>query len=466
MSGAHCQESGTVKIKSLPIQPHKVFGLTNLLTISSLPSPVEAVRDLLDASDLFSLFRRFTAGSESFAPPRSNPASQRAAAASARLRIKRQLEGERSAGGQPRKPSDETEVPPVSSPAPSRETTPPRSPSPPPPSPPSSPSPPPPPAYQSNPPMATRMPIPTSRDAPKFDGVNPSALAPFFRVYSRLADEVGLAVGDKITRVTEYVAPEEEILWAACASFKTPTDWDAFTAEIFSLYPGSEDAHRYGIEDLNRLRDSTRSAPMTTLYQWGVFRREFQRVAGWLSNNMIIGELEQQRMFWDSLPEKFKEILMRRLSIKHPDHQRSRPFPISAVTEAANYELQATSTSPVEPERVPTPPVPTGQVRYPSNSVVKTEVFDRTSNIELQQYINQTIEQRMNQLQSGPSMAIPVIPGYPQNQYQARPPYGSQGLPQYIRPPLQHLFHVWYCRTYDRRLPRDVASSSGKKGGL
>lgn len=251
-----------------------------------------------------------------------------------------------------------------------------------------------------------------SRDAPQFKSDEPGGLIHFLRIYQRLADEAGLSIADKITRLIEYIPPNEAQLWSDCSAFTNPVDWDAFKKEIYDFYPGCEDARRFGIEDLVRFRDTTRQSVIDTLWAWGEFHREFLRISGWLKKENLIGDLELQRHFWDAIPETLQIIVGDRLRVKFPDHRRSMPHNIKTIYEAAIFSLDATSTTKpptFTPAVIPTtatpPPGPSygGQGTWPrsqeSNAVVKTEVFNGADDT-ITRLLSELLQQRTRTHQS------------------------------------------------------------------
>ena len=87
-----------------------------------------------------------------------------------------------------------------------------------------------------------KMPLPDSRDAPKFKHTEPSEVRRFVQRIESLFDHAGIRdVKEKKKRILEYVDAQTEQEWLGFDSYRADHSWDSFTKEIKESYPEAVD---------------------------------------------------------------------------------------------------------------------------------------------------------------------------------------------------------------------------------
>lgn len=146
-------------------------------------------------------------------------------------------------------------------------------------------------------------------------------------------------------------------------------DWEAFTTELCTLYPGSNGDQKYNWGHLDALVERTSREPMTDHIHFGEYYRSFLTITRFFKTKERINERETSAKFFSGLHYSFRGELKDHLCIKEPTHHIDDPWDLKILYDAALFLLSnrngGTST-----KEAPLPK-PEGQV--------KTEAFDTTS---------------------------------------------------------------------------------------
>ncbi|KAF8996568.1 hypothetical protein BDZ89DRAFT_1148974 [Hymenopellis radicata] len=174
--------------------------------------------------------------------------------------------------------------------------------------------------------MSKTMPSRTDKSAPSFSG-NPKDLEDYLEDVVRVCQDCGKNdEKDFVEAALHYLSADDREAWKTLPQSKaSPLKWPAFKDAVMAIYPGSQTKGRYELTDLeNLVADRSHKAP-----------RDLATLAN-------IRELS--RLYVKGLGANLREIVGRRLEIRHPDHSLLRPHDLADIVKEAEFCLSGTST--------------------------------------------------------------------------------------------------------------------------
>ena len=237
------------------------------------------------------------------------------------------------------------------------------------------------PAYERNNPHVI-LPARYSDKAPRFDRTIPGSLRRYIEDYEHIAAKAGMSVADKIKRFAMYMQPVESDYIATLTPYTEANNWENFIAAVYDSYPGSKEADRYSIEDLNSLCDKQAVRRIVTRTDFADFDRDFQRISHALKQQNIAGDSEIDRKYWAALDPSFRDRLKNRLEVRHPEHNSRIPWDRKDVRTIALKLLEIAPNS-SGPGLNPTVPFSTEAASRDPTPVVKNEMEDLFSKLTL-----------------------------------------------------------------------------------
>ena len=181
------------------------------------------------------------------------------------------------------------------------------------------------------------MPGRSHPSAPKFTGV-PTHLDIFFDELEMLSQACKLTTEQRIRWTVLYAPAEDYELWKHAAQL-TGDNWEWFTAQIYSFYPGSDDDRRYRLADLETLSTRQQSKTMETLEDLGTYYREFCKIWYFLRSRDRVSDREASKLFILGFNSSFRIRLEEQLKLQNPRHHRDDPFGFSELYDTAIFVL-------------------------------------------------------------------------------------------------------------------------------
>lgn len=181
------------------------------------------------------------------------------------------------------------------------------------------------------------MPMPEARTAPsKFRG-KASTLASFLLQFESLANTHGLSPEDRCRWITEYCSTKVRNTIRGFTNYHLG-DWEGLKKDIESAYDIARDTHRYDISTLIHLcrkSSSESKRRLTSLNAWKIYVRDYVRIAGSLLQQRQITKNDYEVYFWIGIPAAFQTRLEIIIRNRLPNHDISKPYPVSEVQKAA-----------------------------------------------------------------------------------------------------------------------------------
>lgn len=146
------------------------------------------------------------------------------------------------------------------------------------------------------------MPLPSSMDAPHFDGTN---LREFLTNYEIAAQEAGWGPEQMCRRLPLYASAKHRDLLDSVEEVTTGTNWEGLKTKIKEYY--HETWHpRYTRKDLEAFVLLGRDRIIQTRKQFAEYNREFKLRIQYFKPAGTLSEAEQNLYFWQGLPHSLK----------------------------------------------------------------------------------------------------------------------------------------------------------------
>ncbi|ETW80156.1 hypothetical protein HETIRDRAFT_428415 [Heterobasidion irregulare TC 32-1] len=120
-----------------------------------------------------------------------------------------------------------------------------------------------------------------------------------------------------------------------------------FCEEVYRLYPGLEEEHKWSVSDMDKLVSETSRVGILSLSELGNYHRQFLAITVFLLSKAQILVAEQGRAFAKGFQPELWARISQRLQLKFPDH-----FPDDPTTSA--YSTTSTNVSRAAPVTPPT----------------------------------------------------------------------------------------------------------------
>ncbi|TCD60494.1 hypothetical protein EIP91_009969 [Steccherinum ochraceum] len=181
------------------------------------------------------------------------------------------------------------------------------------------------------------MPMPEARTAPhKFRG-KASTLASFLLQFESLANTQGLSAEERCRWIIEYCSTKVRNTIRGFTNYHAG-DWEGLKKDIESAYDIARDTQRYDLATLIHLcRKSSgeKKRRLTSLNAWKIYVRDYVRIAGSLLQQHQITKHDYEVYFWIGIPATFQTRLEIIIRNRLPNHDISKPYPVSEVQRAA-----------------------------------------------------------------------------------------------------------------------------------
>ena len=203
-------------------------------------------------------------------------------------------------------------------------------------------SPPPSPTYIAMPPaMATlpKMPMPSSRDAPRFRS-DPVGFEAFFDDVAELASRCGLGQRDAIDWACRYARKEAEAWKQLTVYEEDDTTLEMFRAAVRADYPPLTSDRRYTSRDLDRLIDRTDRLRDLSQDELGEYYRKFKRISSYLVAHGRLWEKECGKEYLRGMPRPLRQGVRKRLAVKFLDVDPEDGYELSDVHDAAIFVIR------------------------------------------------------------------------------------------------------------------------------
>ncbi|KAF9026410.1 hypothetical protein BDZ89DRAFT_913629, partial [Hymenopellis radicata] len=184
------------------------------------------------------------------------------------------------------------------------------------------------------------MPSRTDKSAPSFSG-NPKDLEDYLEDVVRVCQDCGKNdEKDFVEAALHYLSADDREAWKTLPQAKaSPLKWPAFKDAVMAIYPGSQTKGRYELTDLeNLVADQSHKAPRD-LATLGEYTRSFKKIGALLEEEQVVSASELSRLYVKGLGANLREIVGRRLEIRHPDHSLLRPHDLADIVKEAEFCL-------------------------------------------------------------------------------------------------------------------------------
>ncbi|OCH83588.1 hypothetical protein OBBRIDRAFT_696880, partial [Obba rivulosa] len=188
------------------------------------------------------------------------------------------------------------------------------------------------------------MPSRNDPKAPRFDPTNPRTLRRYFEdleMHFLRCNIVGNE--DKKMYARLYTPIDVEDLWSILPSSAMGIPYQHFKEAVSALYPGSSDAQRFRVSDLDALLGERARIGIVSLDDFAKYHRDFTSIATWLIQQGKMSEKERDRLFMRGFPESLKNRILHRLQIIDPNHDPDDPYQLDDVAEQTKYVLHDTA---------------------------------------------------------------------------------------------------------------------------
>jgi len=198
------------------------------------------------------------------------------------------------------------------------------------------------------------MPAPGSNRAPKmFDGKEED-IAEFLEQFENCADDAQLPETEKVPFLFRYLSRRQRDVFITFDGY-SPAVWDTFKKSIEEAFEGAFKEKKYTRQSLIQFTRSRSNIKISTDAELRTYHHEFQAITHYLISNGSILEEERDRYFWFGLHEESRRVIEQRLTITHPNHPRTKPYPFVEVFKVGKYVFDVNSFNNSLPEGVDAP---------------------------------------------------------------------------------------------------------------
>ena len=184
------------------------------------------------------------------------------------------------------------------------------------------------------------MPMPTSRDAPRF-----SSDFIGFDIFLESVDELGTrAATDQRARIRWAIryAGSEAASWKTLPTSSSDNATLAeFKQEVLTLYPHLRVDRRYAVGDLDRLVASNQLSVDVSREGLGSYFRRFRVISSWLVARGRLSVQQQGVMYLRGFPPLVRAAILCRLAITHQDIFPSDGYPFTDLSDAAAFVYES-----------------------------------------------------------------------------------------------------------------------------
>jgi len=187
-----------------------------------------------------------------------------------------------------------------------------------------------------------RMPIRSSKEAPRFQGVA-SSLARYLEDVELTCDDRERSADEERIKWAIYYTDEKssEIWTATRDALKEPHGWDAFKKAIAEIYPEAQPDRRHTIAALRAITDRYSSQAITSEVTLAEYHREFSATAQYLISKHRMTGREASVMYMSAFPSEIRPDITTRLTIKCPDVRPDDGYDLKEMNNAAQFVISS-----------------------------------------------------------------------------------------------------------------------------
>jgi hypothetical protein len=192
------------------------------------------------------------------------------------------------------------------------------------------------------------MPVKGSKEAPKTFTGDPDELEDFLERFDVLAAGAQLTDPDKIKALRQYLDIKQRLLFETLDGWVTQ-NWNDLTDSLKAIFLTSSHSQRFTLTTLASTVKKWSQTPLRSEQEILTYYRNFIMVSKWLKAQNKLTDDEENRYFWFGFNPQTRRELENQLRIMMPLHDRSNPYPMNRVLEAAKYifyDLRFDQTAP------------------------------------------------------------------------------------------------------------------------
>lgn len=175
------------------------------------------------------------------------------------------------------------------------------------------------------------MPLPSSLDAPRFDGTN---LREFLTNYTIATEEVGWTNEQRCRRLPLYANTTQRDFIEALEEVTTGVDWNALQDRLKEYYHETRQP-RFTRRDLETFVQLSSMGEIRTRKQFADYNREFQLRVQYLRPEGTLSVPEKNLYYWRGIPKPLQLDIFFELKTTTPGMNLTEPQPMSDIRSAA-----------------------------------------------------------------------------------------------------------------------------------
>lgn len=185
----------------------------------------------------------------------------------------------------------------------------------------------------------TRMPIPSEKSAPKWDGKEKN-VAEFLRNFEVVADQANLSELQKRIQLGRYCRKaEDQNLLEQLPGFKT--SWDDYKLDIIRFFPKADPDRLYTRSSLNKfVRKWSKKKSFKDASKYALYNQKFLKIVGGLEKRKLLAADEKARLYSEGFPPKTKKAIIKRLEIQLTNHDPDVEYTFDELWEAVRYLIK------------------------------------------------------------------------------------------------------------------------------
>jgi len=226
----------------------------------------------------------------------------------------------------------------------------------------------------------TRMPIRTSKEAPRFQGAA-SGLERYLEDIEMTCEDRERSGDAELVKWAIYYTDEKSSeTWTATRdALAEPKAWDDFKKAIREIYPEAQPDRRHTIAALRTITDRYSSQTITSETTLAEYHREFSGTAQYLITKHRMTGREASIMYMSAFASDIRPDITTRLTIKCPDVRPDDGYDLKEMNSAAQFVISSrpaiallAATTPPTPAPAPAPVAPSYPTAAPTAQAAET----------------------------------------------------------------------------------------------
>ena len=205
----------------------------------------------------------------------------------------------------------------------------------------------------------TRMPIRTSKEAPRFQGVA-STLERYLEDIEMICEDRERSGDAELIKWAIYYTDEKSSeTWTTTRDALTsPKTWADFRTAISEIYPEAQPDRRHTIAALRIITDRYSSQAITSEAKLAEYHREFSATAQYLMKKHRITSREASVMYMSAFASEIRPDITTRLTIKCPDVRPDDGYDLKEMNSAAQFVISSRPAIALLADTTPRTPTP------------------------------------------------------------------------------------------------------------